>query len=61
MRIFMLVLTIVICGFANAYLALSKGSSNDSEFVDGGFFSAIIYSYRMNLGDFNIDVFGDSV
>ena len=60
MKTFLFVLLVVICAFASAFQAISKASPDD-DFIDGNFFMAVLYSYRMSLGDFDTDSLGTSV
>jgi hypothetical protein len=40
---------------------LKKGpfSEENKQFIEGGFLGAILYTYRMILGDFTTDNFGE--
>jgi hypothetical protein len=60
MRIFLLVLMITIFGFANAFIIIARGYDGDSYLNDNDFINSILYTYRMILGDFNIDIFYSS-
>jgi len=63
MRHFLLVLFVTIIGFGNAFLVLSLGnvgnSLEDKNVFIGTFVDSIFYSYRMALGDFATDEFGE--
>ncbi len=53
MKIFFLVFVIVLCAFGDAFLSLSNGNpTDDMHFAGESFFEALLYSYRMSLGDF---------
>lgn len=49
-KIFLLVLLIMYLGFGEAFLRLSEGSSEKASFIDG-YTHAIIFSFRLSLGD----------
>jgi Ion transport protein len=61
MRVFFLILFIVYCGFGEAFLRLSESANFDSTGETSGFltsyFQAIIFTFRMSLGDNNTDGF----
>ena len=64
MRYFFLVLLITVAAFGDSFLVFSLGNHGVDE--DGnslkfttGFIDSIIYTYRMILGDFNPDAFGE--
>jgi len=53
MRIFFIVLMVVLCAFADAFLSLSNANSTEAtKFAGTNFFEALLYSYRTSLGDF---------
>ena len=52
-KIFLVVLLITICGFANSFWILSKGSDNHEDFIGGHVQQSFNYIYTMNLGDFD--------
>lgn len=65
MRYFFLVLLFTIIGFGNSFLVLSLGNTNDindpeskNVFIDS-YMNSILFSYRMMLGDFATDEFGE--
>ena len=59
-KVFLLVLLIMYLGFGEAFLRLSEGSNNESQFIDN-YANAILYSFRLSLGDMNTDLFNSSV
>lgn len=53
MKVFFIVLVIVLCAFGDAFLSLSNGNaSKELHFAGNSFAEALLYSYRMSLGDF---------
>jgi|LauGreDrversion4_2_1035121.scaffolds.fasta_scaffold366267_3 hypothetical protein len=58
-RTFLLVLLIMYLGFGEAFLRLSEGSDKNS-FIEG-YPHAILYSFRLSLGDMQTDSFDDNV
>ena len=58
---FLFVLLVVIIAFAHAFFALSMGSENHGDFINGNIVMGIIYSYKMSIGDFDTDPFEDSI
>ncbi|CDW88872.1 wd-40 repeat protein [Stylonychia lemnae] len=58
MGIFLLLLLITILAFGDSFLRLSNGNSEDSQFIEH-FFYAGLYVYRMILGDWDTDTFGE--
>lgn len=62
MRYFVLFYVTAMLAFTNAYYILDWNSKTDDESYLSGigrnnFFYAFIYTYRVSLGDFNIDTF----
>ena len=59
MRIFLLILFLTAITFGDSFLKLSMGNEpGDSQFISN-FPLAIMYGYRMILGDFDTSAFGD--
>lgn len=58
MKTFLFVMFFTIVAFSDSLLTLSNGNPDDKKFVTG-FGDSIIYTYRIILGDFNVDEFGD--
>ena len=64
MRSFLLLLFITIIAFGDSFLCIAYGNDFNEDpdlnkrFVTS-FPGAIFYTYRMILGDFNVDAFGD--
>ncbi|CDW72553.1 wd-40 repeat protein [Stylonychia lemnae] len=56
MGIFLLILFLTIIAFGDSFLRLSSG--NEEGFIDN-FFMSIVFTYRMILGDFETDNFGN--
>ena len=52
MRIFLLVLFIVILGLADAFISLSVEENTHVAFAGTNFVQALLFTYRMSLGDF---------
>jgi hypothetical protein len=60
MRIFLLILLIIYMAFGEAFLRLSEGSSEEAAWIpDYG--HAMIYAFRLSLGDNNTDTYDDSI
>jgi hypothetical protein len=57
MNDFLVVLFITIVAFSDSLLTISLGNAPDERFVTD-FTDAIIYTYRIVLGDFNVEAFG---
>ena len=58
-RIFIYIFFLTIIGFGNGFYLLSKSNKNeDDRFIDS-FPMAIMYVYRMALGDFDTEKFGN--
>jgi hypothetical protein len=53
----MVVLLITLIAFGDSFLTLSLGNKDGEQFVDS-FGDAIIYTYRIVLGDFDVEHFG---
>lgn len=58
MKTFLFVMFFTIVAFSDSLLTLSNGNIEKKKFVHG-FGDSIIYTYRIILGDFNVDEFGD--
>lgn len=59
MRYFLLVLMITFAGFGDAFKVMSLANENaDDQYVGGGFFHALFYTYLIGLGEFGLDNFG---
>lgn len=62
MKIFLTVLVLVLCAFADAFLSLSNGNKDEAfQFAGSNFPEALLYSYWLRLSDFQLDLFNDSV
>jgi len=59
MRHFLLVLLFMIIGFGNAFLVIALGNTNEEVIFVDSYINSILYSYRMVLGDFATDAFGE--
>jgi hypothetical protein len=59
-KVFLLVLLIIYLGFGEAFLRLSEGSTDKAQFIDD-YPHAILYSFRLSLGDMQTDTFDDTV
>jgi hypothetical protein len=57
-RHFLLVLLLTFVAFGDAFYAIN--TSNETEFIDGGYFFGIIYVYTMSLGGFDTSTFGNT-
>jgi hypothetical protein len=60
MRIFLVVFTIILLGFADAFATLSLGSEESAQYVTG-FIDSLVYTYRIALGDYATDTYDDTV
>jgi Ion transport protein len=60
MRIFLLILTIIYLGFGEAFLRLSERSSEESAWL-ADYGHALIYSFRLSIGDTDTETYDDSV
>eukprot|EP00347_Sterkiella_histriomuscorum_P022786 403337167 len=58
MRFFFVVLLITIIAFGSAFLTLSLGNEEANQFTNSNV-DAIIFTYRMILGDFDTEAFGE--
>jgi hypothetical protein len=58
MREFLVVLMLAILAFSDTYNNISEGNQTDSQFVNGPF-DSFLMSYKMALGDFDTDNFGE--
>lgn len=58
MRHFFLVLLVTIITFGSSFLAISLGNEDDNRFTSTNV-GATIYTYRMVLGDFDTEAFGE--
>jgi len=53
MKVFFIVLMIVLCAFADAFLSLSTANVDEEiQFAGNNFLSALLFSFRTSLGDF---------
>ncbi len=60
MRHFLLVLLFMIIGFGNSFLVLALGNKTDETIFIDSYINSILYSYRMVLGDFDTEAFGET-
>ena len=60
MKVFLLILIIMYLGFGEAFLRLSEASDPESKFITD-YQHAILYSFRLSLGDMSTDTFDTSV
>jgi len=58
MSTFLVVLLITILAFSDTLLTISNGNEEHEKFITS-FFDSIIYVYRIILGDFNVNEFGE--
>ena len=58
MRSFLLVLLITIAAFGDSMLTISQGNDEKNHFIFG-FIDALTYTYRLILGDWDTEHFGD--
>jgi hypothetical protein len=58
MKTFLFVMFFTIVAFSDSLLTLSNGNPVDKQFVHG-FGDSIIYTYRIILGDFEVEEFGE--
>jgi hypothetical protein len=59
MRYFLIVLLVTILGFGNAFLVISLGNTDEKNIFTTDFIDSFFYTYRMVLGDFATDEFGE--
>jgi hypothetical protein len=55
MRSFLFVLLITITCFGHSLLIISNGNDEDNQFISGGFFGSIFYTYNMILGSYELE------
>lgn len=60
MKVFLLILIIMYFGFGEAFLRLSEASGEESKFIVD-YPHALLYAYRLSLGDMSTDTFDTSV
>lgn len=58
MKEFLVVLMLAIVAFSDTYRTISDANDVDHKFVDGSF-DSFLMAYKMALGDFNTDEFGE--
>ena len=58
MRSFMLLLLITIAAFGDSLLSISLSNDEKNQFI-GGFVESMTYTYRLILGDWSTDDFGE--
>jgi len=58
MRVFLLVLTLTVAGFGDAFLRISDGNDDENKFIHS-FVPAVLYAYSMILGGYDTEAFGD--
>ena len=58
MKVFVGVLMIATAAFGNAFYILDRNLTEDENIIGKNFVDALIYSYKMGLGDFDTDNFG---
>lgn len=61
MRIFLVVLCIIFFGFADAFVTLSLGTENEDDRYVNNFSESLVYTYRIGLGDFDVEKFANNV
>jgi len=54
----MLVLTLTMAGFGDAFLRISNGNDEENQFIHS-FIPALLYAYSMILGGYDTEAFGD--
>lgn len=59
MRYFLLMLLLTLVAFGDSLRQISTSNTEDQDFIGGTFLTAIAYVYRMNLGDFDTNAFGE--
>lgn len=58
MRTFMAVFFFTIVAFSDSLLTIAKGNTEENMFVTSTV-DSILYTYRITLGDFNVEEFGN--
>ena len=46
---------LVLMAFSDAFISLSKGGDGYSAFAGTDFITSFLWTYRLSLGDFNLD------
>ncbi|CDW83593.1 UNKNOWN [Stylonychia lemnae] len=59
MRYFFIVLLVTIIAFGDSFLKIANANPDQEKRFTSGFIDSIIYTYKMILGDFDTDEFGD--
>mmetsp|Transcript_24585 Transcript_24585/g.38158 ORF Transcript_24585/g.38158 Transcript_24585/m.38158 type:complete len:187 (-) Transcript_24585:757-1317(-) len=61
MRYFLLILTITLLAFGDSYKVMSAANADGDGFIghNNGLLAGLFYSYRVGLGDFDVENFGD--
>ncbi len=59
MRYFLLMLMLTFIAFGDSMRQISTSNTEDKDFIGGTFFTGIAYIYRMVLGDFDTNAFGE--
>lgn len=59
MRFFLLILIISFFSFGDSYKVINNANHPDDRFIDGGMLPSLFYTYRVGLGDFDTDSFGN--
>lgn len=60
MKIFFLVLLLTLTAFSDSISVISQASEDENLVFTRGFFTSIIYTYRIALGDFSFDDFNNA-
>ena len=64
-RVFLLMLSIVLIAFGEAFLRFSQGSGGDPENGGPSFIvnypDAFIYAFRLSIGDINVSTFNQTI
>lgn len=58
MGIFLFVLLVVITAFGDSFLKISNGNDDENKFIED-FLDSILFTYTMNLGDYDRTAFGE--
>ena len=59
MRYFLMMLLLTFTAFGDSIRQISTSNSENKDFIGGSFFTGISFIYRMVLGDFDTNQFGD--
>lgn len=59
MRYFLMMLLLTFIAFGDSLSQISSSNPEGKDFINGSFFTGIAFTYRMVLGDFDTNAFGE--